>query len=113
MAQNRARLFSDTRKAETLFLDQTNPDGHPLAVAPVVLLVPNALYVPATQIMNSTPPEGKPARPGLDEEDAGKFRPVRSSYLSDAQYAGNSTKAWYVLADAGDMAVIEVAFLNS
>ena len=37
---------------------------------------------------------------------------MRSSYLSNAQYTGNSGKAWYLLADPNDMPVIEVAFLN-
>lgn len=101
-------------QAETLFLDQTDPDGHPLAVAPVILLVPNALYVPATQIMNSTElrdPASTKKTP-VANPHAGKFRPVRSSYLSNPKYTGNSTKAWYVLADPGDMPVVEVAFLN-
>ena len=43
---------------------------------------------------------------------AGKFRPVRSSYLSNTKYTGASSLAWYVLADPADMPVIEVAFLN-
>lgn len=101
-------------QAETMFLDQTDPDGHPLAVAPVILLVPNALYVPATQIMNSTElrdPASTKKTP-VANPHAGKFRPVRSSYLSNTNYTGNSTKAWYVLADPNDMPVIEVAFLN-
>jgi len=101
-------------QAETLFLDQTDPDGHPLAVAPVILLVPNALYVPATQIMNSTElrdPASTKKTP-VANPHAGKFRPVRSSYLSNTNYTGNSTKAWYVLADPSDMPVVEVAFLN-
>ncbi len=101
-------------QAETMFLDQTDPDGHPLAVAPVILLVPNALYVPATQIMNSTElrdPASTKKTP-VANPHAGKFRPVRSSYLSNTNYTGNSTKAWYLLADPNDMPVIEVAFLN-
>ncbi len=101
-------------QAETMFLDQTDPDGHPLAVAPVILLVPNALYVPATQVMNSTElrdPASTKKTP-VANPHAGKFRPVRSSYLSNTNYAGNSTKAWYLLADPNDMPVIEVAFLN-
>lgn len=101
-------------QAEQMFLDQTDPDGHPLAVAPVILLVPNALYVPATQIMNSTEVRDPAAtkKTPVANPHAGKFRPVRSSYLSNAQYTGNSGKAWYLLADPNDMPVIEVAFLN-
>ncbi len=101
-------------QAEQLFLDQTDPDGHPLAVAPAILLVPNALYVPATQIMNSTElrdPASTKKTP-VANPHAGKFRPVRSSYLSNTSYTGSSSKAWYLLADPNDMPVIEVAFLN-
>jgi len=101
-------------QAEQMFLDQTDPDGHPLAVAPVILLVPNGLYVPATQIMNSTElrdPSSSKKTP-VSNPHAGKFRPVRSSYLSNSKYTGYSTKAWYLLADPNDMPVIEVAFLN-
>jgi phage major head subunit gpT-like protein len=101
-------------QAEQVFLDQTDPDGHPLAVAPAVLLVPNALYVPAAQIMNSTElrdPSSTKKTP-VANPHAGKFRPVRSSYLSNPKYTGHSGKAWYVLADPADMPVIEVAFLN-
>ena len=39
------------------------------------------------------------------------FRSV-SRYLSNAGYTGNSAKAWYLLADANDLPVIEVCFLN-
>jgi len=35
-----------------------------------------------------------------------------SRYRSNSQYAGNSSKAWYLLAEPGDLPVIEVAFLN-
>jgi phage major head subunit gpT-like protein len=101
-------------QAETMFLDQTDPDGHPLAVAPVILLVPNGLYVPATQIMNSTElrdPASTKKTP-VANPHAGKFRPVRSSYLSNPKYTGASGLAWYILADPADMPVVEVAFLN-
>ncbi len=101
-------------QAETMFLDQTDPDGHPLAVAPVILLVPNGLYVPATQIMNSTElrdPSSTKKTP-VSNPHAGKFRPVRSSYLSNPKYTGASGLAWYILADPADMPVVEVAFLN-
>jgi DNA repair protein RadD len=35
-----------------------------------------------------------------------------SRYLSNSTYTGNSTKAWYLLAEPSDLPVIEVAFLN-
>ena len=42
----------------------------------------------------------------------GKFRTEVSRYLSNSHYTGYSSKAWYLLADPGDLPVIEVAFLN-
>jgi hypothetical protein len=35
-----------------------------------------------------------------------------SRYLANAQYPGNSSKAWYLLSEPSDLPVIEVAFLN-
>jgi len=52
------------------------------------------------------------ARKRMDEVNLGKFRVEVSRYLGNAQYAGNSSKAWYLLADPADLPVIEVAFLN-
>jgi hypothetical protein len=42
----------------------------------------------------------------------GKFRAEVSRYLTNSHYTGNSSKAWYLLADPSDVPVIEVAFLN-
>ena len=35
-----------------------------------------------------------------------------SRYLANAKLSGHSAKAWYLLAEAADLPVIEVAFLN-
>jgi hypothetical protein len=43
---------------------------------------------------------------------AGMFRVVTSPYLQNANYTGYSAAAWYLLADAADLPVIEIAFLN-
>jgi phage major head subunit gpT-like protein len=103
-------------KAEQLFLDQTGPDGYPLAIMPEILLVPNALYATAQQLMNSTEiredGNGSPRKYPTNNPHAGKFRVHRSSYLSNTLYTGNSTKAWYLLAEPANLPVIEVAFLN-
>ena len=100
--------------AELLFLNQTDPDGHPLAAMPVILLVPNALLVKGSQLMNSTELRDTTANTKalVSNPHAGKFRVVRSSYLSNATYTGASAKAWYLLSDPNDMPVIEAAFLN-
>jgi hypothetical protein len=103
-------------QAEQLYLDQTDPDGHPMAISPAILLVPNGLLVTATQLMNATEvrEDGNASKTKYmtSNPHSGKFRVLRSSYLSNAKYAGSSTKAWYLLAEPADMPVIEVAFLN-
>lgn len=103
-------------QAEELFFNQTDVDGNPLAVDPMILLVPNALFVPATQLMNSTELRedtgGVAKKFPTSNPHAGKFKVARSSYLSNTKYTGNSTKAWYLLSDPNDLATIEVAFLN-
>lgn len=101
--------------AELKFLEQTDPDGNPLALAGKTLLVPPALKVQAELLMSSlklnettTANKAKPS----DNPHAGKFGVLSSVYLSNAALAGSSAKAWYLLADPGDLPLIEVAFLN-
>ncbi len=98
-----------------LFLEQVDADGHPVAVTPRKLLVPAALDVTGTRLMSSlkvnettTANKAKPS----DNPHAGKFDVVMSRYLSDANISGNSAKAWHLLADPADLAVIEAVFLN-
>jgi hypothetical protein len=43
---------------------------------------------------------------------AGKFRTLYSAYLSNSTLTGNSSTAWYLLANPADVPLIEVAFLN-
>ena len=43
---------------------------------------------------------------------AGKYEPVTSAYLQDANLTGNSAKKWYLATDPSRTATIEVAFLN-
>lgn len=100
--------------AEKLFFDQTDADGHPLGVAPAILLVPNALHVTATNIEKSLEMRDPSAtkKSMTRNPHAGKFKSVRSSYLGNSQITGNSTLKWYLLADPQELPVIEVAFLN-
>ena len=101
--------------AELMFLEQTDPDGNPLALAARTLLVPPALKVLAELLMsslklNETTTANKP-KP-TDNPHAGKLDVVTSTYLSNAAISGNSAKAWHVLAAPDDLPIIEVAFLN-
>jgi len=100
--------------AEQKFLEQTDEDGHPVAVTPRFLLVPPALKVLAEQLMSSREIRNTTAStkyPTINPH-AGKFEAICSSYLSNSAITGNSSTAWYLLADPRDLAVIEVAFLN-
>lgn len=98
-----------------LFLNQTDPDGDPVAIQPRILLVPNALWVTANNIVNSTQVAGDTTANTLtlaNNPFAGAFTVAKSSYLSNSSYTGNSTTAWYLLADPQELSTIEVAFLN-
>jgi phage major head subunit gpT-like protein len=102
-------------QAQALFLNQTDPDGDPVAIAPSILLVPNALKVAASNFMNSTTVVNNTTANTTtlgNNPFAGLFRVLSSSYLSNSTFTGNSTTAWYLLANPSDVAVIEVAFLN-
>ncbi len=99
--------------AETKFLERIDADGKPIGIDPKILLVPVALGVPATQLMTSLEIRDNLSGPyPTTNPHTGKFRVVRSAYLSSPSFAGSSRDAWYLLADPNDLPLIEVAFLN-
>jgi hypothetical protein len=99
---------------ETAFMDQVDSDGKPIGIMPAILLVPTALSAVGTtlwkslEIRDTTSSTKYP----VANPHQGKFRVEVSRYLANSQYTGNSQKAWYLLADANDLPVIETAFLN-
>ncbi|MCC7409094.1 MAG: hypothetical protein IT442_13585 [Phycisphaeraceae bacterium] len=99
---------------EQAFSDQVDADGKPIGVLPAVLLVPTSLSAMATQLFKSLEIRDTTAntKTPLANPHQGKFRAEVSRYLGNSKFAGNSQKAWYLLADPADLAVIEVAFLN-
>lgn len=99
---------------EQMFMDQVDADGKPTGIMPSVLLVPTALSAMATQLQKSLEIRDTTANTKypVANPHQGKFRSEVSRYLGNSQYGGNSPKAWYLLADPGDLPVIEVAFLN-
>jgi hypothetical protein len=101
-------------KAETAFLEQVDPDGKPLGTMPAILLVPPALSAFGSQLYKSLELRETTANAKypVANPHQGKFRVEVSRYLSNPQYAGNSQKAWYLLAEPADLPVIEVVFLN-
>lgn len=100
--------------AELMFLNQVDGDGNPLSIDPAILLVPNALFTTATLLMNSLELRDTTANTKYMTKNphAGKFQVKKSSYLSNANITGNSTKKWYLLANPSDGSTIEVVFLN-
>lgn len=98
------------------FRQMTDPDGNPMGLAPVVLLVPPELEQAAAELYASTTVNTGGAATAEKVPNAnvhaGKYRPVVSTYLSNVNYPGYSTTGWYLLASPDDEPVIEVAFLD-
>ena len=98
---------------ETLFMNQTDPDGKPLGLLASILIVPTALKVPANTLMKSERLiTGASVTIGEANPYAGRFRVESSPYMSNASYTGYSAAAWYMIADPAEMPVIEIAALN-
>lgn len=100
--------------AELMFLNQVDADGNPLSIDPAILLVPNALFVTATQLMQSMEVRDTTATTKYLTKNphAGKFQVKKSAYLSNANITGYSAVKWYLLANPADGSTIEVVFLN-
>lgn len=100
--------------AEAKFLEKVDDYGNPLAFTPHVLLVPPALKVTAERIFKDTLIENAESKKSATTGNphAGKFRPVCSAYLSNANIPGNSSTAWYLLANPADIPAIEICYLN-
>ncbi len=96
------------------FNDQVDSDGKPISVDPKVLLVPTSLSAMATQLYKSTEIRDTTSNTKMPiaNPHQNAYRVEVSRYLGNARYAGSSQKAWYLLADANDLPLIEVAFLN-
>ena len=110
-------LSSDGLKAAQLkFSKQTDPNGDPLGIDARILLVPPELEIAADELMTSliintggaSTTEKVPNR----NVWANKYRTVMSRYLSNTNITGNSTTAWWLIADPADLPLIQVAFLN-
>lgn len=99
---------------EVAFMDQVDSDGKPIGVMPAILLVPTSLSAVGSQLFKSLElrDTSSSTKYPVSNPHQGKFRVEVSRYLSNARYEGNSSKAWYLLAEPTDLPVIEVAFLN-
>jgi hypothetical protein len=103
--------------AVQLFMDQKDADEQPINVSAKFLLVPTALKMTARELLNSTLLLAVGAtdkrriptyNPIADEE----LELVTSPYLSNANYTGNSAKAWYLFADPQIVDTFEIGYLK-
>jgi hypothetical protein len=105
--------------AKLLFDNQVDPAGKPLGVDAELLVYPPDLDVAAVELMNaqflimaglaSTAAATKQANTNIWK---GRFNPLMSRYLNKSAYTGNSTTAWYLLANPALVPVIQIAALN-
>lgn len=99
---------------ETIFMDQIDPDGNPLGIAPSIIIVPTALKADATTLMTS---ERLIDGTSTGVQGSGniwrdRFRVESSPYMSNSSYTGNSALAWYMIADPADLPLIEIVALG-
>lgn len=96
---------------ETIFMNQTTPDGKPLGIMPAIIVVPTALKASAIALMD---PQGQMITgasatiPNVNPFK-GRFRVESSPYMSNSTYTGYSASAWYMLADPNELPMIEIA----
>ena len=98
---------------ETIFMNQTNPDGTPLGLSPSILLVPTALNSSARTLMASERLIDGTATATQGDANIYRdaFRVVSSPYISNSSYTGNTAVGWWMLANPRELPVIAIAAL--
>ena len=76
-----------------------------------ILLVPPELEFNAQKLHQNTNIGGGTTVANANIH-AGKYRPVVCDWLSDSDFTGNSSTAWYLLRAPSNMAAVVVSFLN-
>ncbi len=102
-------------QAETLFRNQTAPNGKPIMVTPAILLVPTTLAPTGRQLVRSTSLVGIPANNALAPSAnpyASWFDVQTSPWLNSQSLTNSSTTGWYLFGAPGDVAALEMAFLK-
>lgn len=99
---------------ELLFLNQVGPDGKPLGLMPAIILVPNAIKATMAALLDpqSKLITGSDATKSDVNVFAGRFRLESSAYMHNTAYTGNSSSAWYMLANPSELPTIEIVALN-
>lgn len=99
--------------ATTVFRKLKDPQGNYILHNPVYVLVPPELEPTANSLYRDQNLIGGPTTPvPSGNQYQGKYEPLVSPFLSDSTIPGNSTTAYYLLADPNDVATIQVAFLD-
>jgi hypothetical protein len=101
--------------ADAKFRVQTDPNGVPLGAQPAILLVPPTLLYTGRELMNSSFLMGSTTADALKPSGnvfQGAYMLLTSPYMEDSTLTGNSTAAWYILADPNDVPVIEIGFVG-
>jgi hypothetical protein len=98
---------------ETIFMNQTDPDGKPLGALPAMLIVPTPLKSKANVLMTSDRMIDGTATAARGDGNPwkGRFKVKSSPYMSNSLYTGYSAQAWYMAADPLDLAIIEIVAL--
>lgn len=99
---------------ETIFMNQTDPDGKPLGIMPKIILVPTALKASAVALMDpqSLIITGSDTKIPNTNVFKGRFTVESSPYISNSSYTGYTSVGWWMLADPNECPVIEIAALN-
>lgn len=100
-----ALSLANLKAIATMFRKLKDPDGNPAAVEPRILLVPSDIELSAAEIMGSSLLVGGSSAAPDRNVLAGRYQVVTTSYLT-------SLEDYYLLASPGDLATMEVAFLN-
>ncbi|MFI4912441.1 MAG: hypothetical protein ACIAQZ_12310 [Sedimentisphaeraceae bacterium JB056] len=118
-----SKLSNDAlSKAITKFLDQTDSDGQPISVEPRFLLVPtnlkheaialtrgSQLIISGGDATEGAAPSLVPALNALADEN---LSVLSSAYLSNSNYTGNSTTAWYLFGSPSEVDTFEIGYLK-
>lgn len=92
---------------------QTDSDGNPILLTGKYLVVPPELTVAAQELFVSTKLQsGNTGKQPDANVFAGKYEPVESPYLSNSNYTGYSTTAWYLWGDPADIAAFGIAYVD-
>jgi len=97
------------------FDGRLDKNGDPIGGQPTILLVPSTLRLTAEgickdQYVTTTGSNSKTIT--TSNPHAGKYRPVVSAYLENANISGYSAADYYLLDDPAALAAMQVVFLN-